>query len=147
MAVRKKWIRRAICNAHMSSIRQTRSQNDNTMCQLALNCTHGDSTPVEQKEADKNKTHSGNAPFGADSQTILRDNREYMRLFQGNRLFVAQKLRVDPNYFTRLSQGQKPKFLLIGCSDSRVPPDQLTMTEPGEIFIHRNVANIGTYRP
>jgi carbonic anhydrase len=97
---------------------------------------------AEKKDGE---TPKQTAPFGALSQTELRGDREYARLFEGNRLFVSQKLRADPNYFTRLSQGQQPKFLLIGCSDSRVPPDQLTMTEPGEIFIHRNVANIGTF--
>eukprot|EP01027_Heterolobosea_sp_BB2_P020886 GEZU01029836.1.p1 GENE.GEZU01029836.1~~GEZU01029836.1.p1 ORF type:complete len:271 (+),score=73.92 GEZU01029836.1:52-813(+) len=66
----------------------------------------------------------------------------YKKLFEGNEQFVKEKLALDPEYFTKRSTGQQPKYLLIGCSDSRVPPDQLTKTEPGEIFIHRNVANL-----
>ena len=48
----------------------------------------------------------------------------------------------DADYFRNLSKGQSPQYMLIGCSDSRVPPDRLTLTQPGEIFIHRNVANL-----
>ncbi len=66
----------------------------------------------------------------------------YERLFEGNRQFVEETTQHDPEFFHRLSEGQHPKYLLIGCSDSRVPPDRLTKTEPGEIFIHRNVANL-----
>jgi len=60
----------------------------------------------------------------------------------GNRAFVESKTTTDPQFFEKLAKGQTPKYLLIGCSDARVPPDQLTGTEPGEIFIHRNVANL-----
>jgi carbonic anhydrase len=56
--------------------------------------------------------------------------------------FVEEMLKQDPSYFMRLSKGQKPNYMLIGCSDSRVPPDRLTQTNPGEMFIHRNVANL-----
>ena len=55
---------------------------------------------------------------------------------------AESKLKSDPDYFNRLLHVQTPEFLWIGCSDSRVPPDQITQTEPGEIFIHRNVANL-----
>lgn len=68
--------------------------------------------------------------------------RQYMKLFENNRRWVSETLKEDPDFFERLSKGQKPAFMLIGCSDSRVPPDQLTQTHPGEIFIHRNVANL-----
>lgn len=61
---------------------------------------------------------------------------------QGNKRYVAKKLEQDPNYFKTLSKGQSPKYLLIGCSDSRAPPNELTETDPGEIFIHRNIANL-----
>lgn len=65
----------------------------------------------------------------------------YRRLLLANRVWAKQKLEVDPRYFEGLAQGQDPDFLWIGCSDSRVPPDEITGCGPGEIFAHRNVAN------
>ncbi len=64
------------------------------------------------------------------------------QLLDNNREWVQEKLAVDPDYFNRTADGQHPKILWIGCSDSRVPPDQLTKTNPGEIFVHRNIANL-----
>ena len=66
----------------------------------------------------------------------------YQKLIQGNKLYAETKLFQDPDYFTKLSQGQKPDYLWIGCSDSRVPANEITGTEPGEIFVHRNIANM-----
>lgn len=66
----------------------------------------------------------------------------YQRLLLTNRAWAAEKLQLDPTYFTNLASDQKPEFLWIGCSDSRVPADQVTGTQPGEIFVHRNVANL-----
>lgn len=68
--------------------------------------------------------------------------KSYELLLQDNKFWAAQKLADDPGFFDRLLHVQTPEFLWIGCSDSRVPPDQITQTEPGEIFIHRNVANL-----
>lgn len=67
---------------------------------------------------------------------------DYERLLKNNRQWAAQKVQEDPEYFKRLVNVQSPKFLWIGCSDSRVPPNEITKTEPGEVFIHRNVANL-----
>ena len=67
--------------------------------------------------------------------------RVYLRLLRGNRQYVREMLKHNPNYFKDISVAQKPKYLLIGCSDSRVPPNEMTKTDPGEIFIHRNIAN------
>jgi len=66
----------------------------------------------------------------------------YESLLRDNKHWAAKKLAEDPGFFERLLDVQTPQFLWIGCSDSRVPPDQITQTEPGEIFIHRNVANL-----
>jgi carbonic anhydrase len=66
----------------------------------------------------------------------------YDKLLQENKKWAEEKLRKDPEFFNRLLHVQSPEFLWIGCSDSRVPPDQITQTQPGEIFIHRNVANM-----
>lgn len=63
-------------------------------------------------------------------------------LLNGNRAFVAAKTAADPDFFKRLAQNQTPKYLWIGCSDSRVPADMITNTQPGEIFVHRNIANM-----
>ena len=66
----------------------------------------------------------------------------YEKLLHNNKNWAAQKVESDPEYFVRLVNIQKPTFLWIGCSDSRVPPNEITQTEPGEVFIHRNVANL-----
>lgn len=66
----------------------------------------------------------------------------YESLLQGNKDWVAATLAEDPSFFERLSAGQKPPILWIGCSDSRVPANQITNTNPGDIFVHRNIANI-----
>jgi carbonic anhydrase len=66
----------------------------------------------------------------------------YQKLLLANKNWAAQKLQVNPEYFDRLSETQTPEFLWIGCADSRVPADQVTGTQPGEIFVHRNVANL-----
>jgi len=67
---------------------------------------------------------------------------EYHRLIENNRSWVEEKLKEDPDYFNEMSQGQTPTFLFIGCSDSRVPAESITKTDPGKLFVHRNIANI-----
>ena len=66
----------------------------------------------------------------------------YQRLLANNKQFVAEKLAEDPAFFEKLAIGQSPDFLWVGCSDSRVPANQITGTDSGEIFVHRNVANL-----
>ena len=66
----------------------------------------------------------------------------YESLLEGNEIFVGRALKEDPEYFTKLANGQKPPVLWIGCADSRVPANQITNTKPGEIFVHRNIANV-----
>jgi carbonic anhydrase len=66
----------------------------------------------------------------------------YERLLSKNKSWAAGKIAEDPDYFHRLSELQSPEFLWIGCSDSRVPADRITGTQPGEIFVHRNLANM-----
>lgn len=68
--------------------------------------------------------------------------KHYERLLLENKAWAKEKKLEDPQFFERLVNIQRPDFLWIGCSDSRVPPDQITQTQPGEIFIHRNVANL-----
>ena len=66
----------------------------------------------------------------------------YKRLLLANKSWAAEKLMLDEHYFDELSADQKPEFLWIGCADSRVPANEVTGTAPGELFVHRNVANL-----
>lgn len=66
----------------------------------------------------------------------------YEKLLLENKAWAAEKVADDPNYFQRLLGNQTPEFLWIGCSDSRVPSNEITGTEPGELFVHRNIANL-----
>ncbi len=69
-------------------------------------------------------------------------DQTYKKLLEGNRKFVELTNLNDPDFFRNLAEAQKPKVLWIGCADSRVPANQITNTLAGEIFVHRNVANV-----
>lgn len=66
----------------------------------------------------------------------------YQKLLEENKIWAAKQVERDPEYFSRLVDIQQPEFMWIGCSDSRVPANELTGSQPGEIFVHRNVANM-----
>jgi carbonic anhydrase len=66
----------------------------------------------------------------------------YKQLLEGNKKWVQKKLDEDSDFFERLSSGQSPQILWIGCADSRVPATEITGQNPGEIFVHRNIANM-----
>lgn len=68
--------------------------------------------------------------------------RTLKQLFENNRTWAADMVRQDPDFFRRLSTQQSPHYLWIGCSDSRVPANQIVGLVPGEMFVHRNVANL-----
>jgi carbonic anhydrase len=68
--------------------------------------------------------------------------RDSDKLLLQNKGWAADKVSSDPQYFQRMSETQRPRFLWIGCSDSRVPANEITETEPGDIFVHRNIANV-----
>ena len=68
--------------------------------------------------------------------------KSYERLLLQNKAWAAEQLDQDPEYFARRAQVQTPEFLWIGCSDSRVPANEITNTAPGEMFVHRNIANL-----
>jgi len=67
---------------------------------------------------------------------------DYRRLLRNNQEWVTERLKLRDDYFTRMTESQEPQYLWIGCSDSRVPAEEVTGTTPGEIFVHRNVANL-----
>lgn len=73
---------------------------------------------------------------------IFADMKPFEKLLQENKTWATEQVAKDPDYFKRLADLQTPELLWIGCSDSRVPANQITNTEPGEIFVHRNVANL-----
>ena len=68
--------------------------------------------------------------------------KDYKQLLLANRAWSVELTDENPDFFARQTAGQKPKFLWIGCSDSRVSPEQMTMTPPGGMFLHRNIANL-----
>ncbi|TRZ76996.1 MAG: carbonate dehydratase [Chitinophagaceae bacterium] len=68
--------------------------------------------------------------------------KSYHKLLDNNKKWVADQLSIDPTYFDKLAQSQHPEYLWIGCSDSRVPANQITGTQPGDVFVHRNIANM-----
>jgi carbonic anhydrase len=68
--------------------------------------------------------------------------RDLAHLFENNRAWAARMRAADPDYFPRLARLQAPRYLWIGCSDSRVPANEITGLAPGEVFVHRNIANM-----
>jgi len=66
----------------------------------------------------------------------------YKNLLENNKKWVKSKLDLNPDYFDKLSKGQQPPLLWIGCADSRVPANEIIGAEPGEVFVHRNIANM-----
>jgi len=68
--------------------------------------------------------------------------KTYEKLLLQNKAWAAEQIGNDPAFFDRLAEVQTPEFLWIGCSDSRVPSNEITNTAPGEIFVHRNIANL-----
>lgn len=68
--------------------------------------------------------------------------KSYKKLLENNKAWVDQQNRDNPEFFNELAKGQKPEYLWIGCSDSRAPANAITGTKPGEMFVHRNIANM-----
>ena len=66
----------------------------------------------------------------------------YKKIIENNKLWVENQIKADPDYFKDLSKGQNPPLLWIGCSDSRVPANEIIGAKPGEVFVHRNIANM-----
>jgi hypothetical protein len=90
--------------------------------------------PEQIRQALEGSAHQ--PPLDASAETA------YQRIFRCNREWVEHTKERDPDYFARNAESQHPTFLFIGCSDSRVPAELLTGAQAGEIFVHRNVANL-----
>ncbi len=69
-------------------------------------------------------------------------NKYYKQLIENNKNWVADNLKIDPDFFNKLADGQQPPLLWIGCADSRVPANEIIGARPGEVFVHRNIANM-----
>jgi len=90
---------------------------------------------------DQNALKSRTYSMDQDPKTMEVD-RTLPQLFQNNRRWVADNVQRDPQYFKRLALLQKPKYLWIGCADSRMPPNEMLGLLPGELFVHRNVGGL-----
>jgi carbonic anhydrase len=90
-----------------------------------------------------NNTENKNGKNDIDIKSVkLAQAAGYNKLKQNNSEWAAKRVKEDPEFFTKLAQGQSPEVLWIGCSDSRVPANEVTGTQPGEVFVHRNIANV-----
>jgi carbonic anhydrase len=89
------------------------------------------------KEQQDSKVLSKNISVSHQTNEITYDN-----LLKWNKEWVEETLKEDVDYFKKLAKGQSPPILWIGCADSRVPANQITGTNPGDIFVHRNIANM-----
>ena len=69
-------------------------------------------------------------------------NDFYKKILDNNKTWVESKLKLDPDFFNKLADGQQPPLLWIGCADSRVPANEIIGAQPGEVFVHRNIANM-----
>lgn len=69
-------------------------------------------------------------------------SKTYETIFENNKKWIAEKLGEDADFFNKLAEGQKPEYLYIGCSDSRATAEELMGLKPGEVFVHRNIANV-----
>src|SRR6201991_2425421 len=91
----------------------------------------------------KNENNKNDIKEAINSENlILAQKASYNELIKRNREWVDMRLKDDPEYFKNLAKGQSPEVLWIGCSDSRVPANEITNTKPGEVFVHRNIANV-----
>jgi carbonic anhydrase len=88
------------------------------------------------------KTNNKSRVSNMSVENSEKQKRAYEELLQGNRDWVKKETDKDPDYFNKLAAGQDPDVLWIGCSDSRVPANEVTNTKPGQVFVHRNIANM-----
>ncbi|KAH6656250.1 carbonic anhydrase [Truncatella angustata] len=77
-----------------------------------------------------------------DNDITRHLKKTHDKVFEHNKIWAAAQSEKDPEFFAKLSSGQAPEYLWIGCSDSRIPAEAITGLEPGEAFVHRNIANL-----
>jgi carbonic anhydrase len=91
-------------------------------------------------DSDANNKDAKRPKSNTEMSQYLQQSHD--RIFANNRAWAEQKSAKDPGYFAALAEGQAPEYLWIGCSDSRIPAEQITGLEPGQAFVHRNIANL-----
>ncbi|KAK1766595.1 carbonic anhydrase [Phialemonium atrogriseum] len=101
-------------------------------------------TTAFQAQARASPRFASCCPDMADEHAEISEylKETHKRVFEHNRRWAAERRERDPEFFAKLAAGQSPDYLWIGCSDSRIPAEQITGLEPGEAFIHRNIANL-----
>ncbi|RWY57192.1 carbonate dehydratase [Mucilaginibacter gilvus] len=97
---------------------------------------------IEDKKNNNGQNGQSNKPAIDVKQISLAQKSSYDKLIANNAQWVEKRIGEDPEYFKNLAKGQSPEVLWIGCSDSRVPANEVTGTKPGEVFVHRNIANV-----
>ncbi|OAA54555.1 beta class carbonic anhydrase [Niveomyces insectorum RCEF 264] len=100
------------------------------------------SSAVRQKKSDTPADASWWSPAMASDDVSKYLQQSHDRVFEQNRAWAAEQRQRDPAFFEKLAAGQSPEYLWIGCSDSRIPAEQIAGLQPGEAFIHRNIANL-----
>lgn len=123
-------------------------------------CSHSSHLGSNPNLNTNNKNNNNNTPSWPSSSSSSSSGNNYFspnmapsdiskylqethdRVFEHNRSWAAEQRQKDPEFFTKLSAGQSPEYLWIGCSDSRIPAEQISGLGPGEAFIHRNIANL-----
>jgi carbonic anhydrase len=118
---------RSLANGRLARSFAKRSDKDLIKC--GTSCSHVD-------PASPAKTN------GQNSSILKTRMVEWERIFENNKKWATAKVEQDPEYFKRLCNIQTPEFLWIGCADSRVPANEIVGLQPGEIFVHRNIANL-----
>jgi len=83
---------------------------------------------------------ASSGPSKDQARSYIKDS--HAKIFEANRAWAAEKIAKDPDFFTKLVAGQSPEYLWISCSDSRVPANQIMGLDAGEVFVHRNIANL-----
>lgn len=109
-------------------------------CSSHSNCNHPPTSPTSPLNGSNSKRPFPKMPDSGEISEWLKETHD--RVFEHNERWAAEKRAADPDFFKRLTAGQDPDYLWIGCSDSRIPAEQITGLEPGEAFVHRNIANL-----
>lgn len=122
--------------------RRTFSRSAYTSYQCSC-AAHNKDNSNDGKSSDDNSNLTSKECMGKEEKnSIWSTPDDFYRIFENNRKWVKENLDRDPLYFKKLAQGQQPKYLFIGCSDSRVNANEILGLSAGELFVHRNIANL-----